>query len=62
MGSLVMFSTPQAMTTSAIPAATMPVASVAASWEDPHCESIVMQGVSSAPPWASQAVRVTFIP
>ena len=30
-------------------------------WDEPHWESMVIQGVSMAPPFANQAVRVMFI-
>ena len=62
MGTRVMFSTPQAITTSAAPELMMLCANVVDCWDEPHWESMVMHGVSMAPPLASHAVRVMFMP
>ncbi len=57
MGIMLMFCTPPATITSAVPLITACAAKWTACWEDPHCRSTVVPGTSSGRPAASQHVR-----
>ncbi len=56
-GTRVIISTPQHMTTSSMPEATMAAPRDVACWLEPHCESTVVAATSSGSPWDSQAMR-----
>ncbi len=57
IGIMLMFCTPPAMITSFVPLMTACAAKCTACWLEPHCRSIVVPGISSGRPAASQAVR-----
>src|SRR5215469_8747890 len=59
IGNRLMFSTPQASTTSSAPDEIRLAPRLTANWLDPHCESIVEQATSGERPAVSHAVRVT---
>ena len=61
IGTALMFSTPQAITTSAMPPAINPWATVSACCDDPHCTVTVAAGTSGGRPATSAAVRVTLL-
>ena len=56
IGIWLMFCTPPATTTSAVPLSTAWAAKCTACWEEPHCRSTVTPGTASGSPAASQAV------
>ena len=59
-GTLLITSTPPAITTSHAPDMTACAAKCAACWDEPHCRSIVVPGIASGHPAASTADRATF--
>ena len=56
IGIWLMFCTPPATTTSAVPLSTAWAAKCTACWEEPHCRSTVTPGTASGSPAASQDV------
>src|SRR5258707_369693 len=57
MGIMLMFCTPPATIRSLVPDFTACAAKCSACWLDPHCRSMVVPGISSGSPAASQHVR-----